>query len=107
MASYKLLSICLKPEVAVLTDNLSKAVYILRNYLESEGLTREDLYEFFGINRGSLQRRLWSELLGFTSDNVGKTRFLSEKYEKLLLETITEKTAEHSSPSGGQVKTWV
>jgi len=107
MASYKLLSIFLRPEVSKCPDDLSKAVFILRNCMETENLTKKDLFEFFNINKGKLKRRLWSELQGYTYETRAKTKYLSEKHEQLLAEKITSKTIAHESPSHGQVKTWV
>jgi len=107
MTSYKLLSICLRPEVASLDDDLSKAVYILRNLMTKEDLSRQELYDYFKINRQRLQRRLWSELQSYTSNAVAKTRYLAEKHENTLMKTISEKYGQHKSASPGQVKTWV
>jgi len=36
-------------------------------------------------------RRLWSELLGFTSEDIGETKYLSRKYEQELAEKIEQK----------------
>jgi len=107
MASFKILSICLRPELLLCQDDLSKAVYILQNCLEAERLTKDDLCNYFGIQRVNLMRRLWSELLGFSACDIGKTKYLSPKYEQELSEFIAEKTRNHSSPSRGKVKTWV
>jgi len=107
MASYKILSISLRPEVAEWPDGLSRAAYILQTCMEAEGLTKRDLYQYFNINRKLLMRRLWSMLLGYTSHSVSKTKYLAEKFEKELAEKIRLKTEQHDSPSCSQVITWV
>jgi len=107
MVDYKLTSICLRSEVLKCPDNLSKAVFILRSCLEKEVLKKHHLYSYFIISRESLVRSLWSELLGYTSEDVGNTKYLSPKYEQELAEKIEMKTSEHNSQSHGQVKTMV
>ena len=97
MASYKILSICSRPELQKLPSNIDRAVFIFLNLMEIENLSRNDLYQYFKITPGVLQRASWNVLLGFNGNTFKETRYLSPSKEMHLQKIIAAKTNAHES----------
>ncbi len=82
--------LCGTSELRNIEEKFNKAVYLDRNYVGEEELSKSKLCKFFGVSRSQLRKRTWSILCGHTIHDEKKPRYLAPKYEAELCEMITQ-----------------
>ena len=80
--------ICTTGEIRLISDKTDKAVYILCHDIGEKKIPKETICEYFEITRNTLQKRLWSTLLGHTKHSVKEPRYLSPKHERELADQL-------------------
>src|SRR5579872_3994292 len=75
-------------EIRTIPDRIDKAVKIMFDYCGDEKIKKSDLEKYFNIDNKTLQRRVWSTLLGYTDHDKSKPRYLAPVWEEHLSENI-------------------
>ena len=79
---------CGNSEVREIEDTVDKAIWFLENYSGEVEISNNALCKYFKIDHKTLQKRMWSHLLGYKGKEHSKSRYLSPFHEQVLAEKI-------------------
>lgn len=85
------------PEVRAIPNDVSKAAYILENYIGDVEFSMTELCSFFCISRESLKKRMKAIALGHTYHSHHNSKYLAPVHEQRLVDMIVTSHAQNNS----------